>query len=137
MKLLFTIICLQISGVIFAQPSNKSYSPFKIINNIFTNYIKNQENTASKETKDSMTIAINNLQFSSSKTELYLLINVWMYYDPTEYPTRQILRPLFQKNKLETIHYIDKRIKNKKNWEDRNTAPFAELYALREQLKKV
>ncbi len=136
MKLFFTASLFLLVGITFGQTQKKSETPFQTVNRIFYNYIKNSETTDSKENKESMTKALKNLQFSSSKTELYLLINIWMYYDPTDYPTRDLINSIFFKNKLETIYNIDKRIKNKKDWESKANAPFSELFALKELLSK-
>jgi hypothetical protein len=136
MRLFFIASLFLLVGVTFGQRQKKSETSFQIINRIYHDYIKYSEATDSKEDKDSMTEALKNLQFSSSKTELYLLINIWMYYDPTDYPTRDLINPIFFKNKLETIYNIDKRIKNKKDWESNETAPFSELFALKELLSK-
>ena len=110
--------------------------PIKTVERIFKDYIKYSENVDSQENEDSMKKALQSLQVRSNKKDLPLLINVWMYYDPTDFPARQLIAPIFDKDKATTLVALDKRLKNKKEWEDNETAPYADLIALRKQISE-
>jgi hypothetical protein len=68
--------------------------------------------------------------------ELEVLINVWMYYDPTDFPSRNLVLNILEKNRAESIKAIKTRINNKKEWETNDKAPYSELNALHNQLTK-
>jgi len=136
LKLLFSFLFAAVMQCSLAQTTAKKETPVKTIERVFKAYVKHNESTDSDENKNAMTKAINALQFSSAKTELDLLLNVWMYYDPTGYSVRTLLEPVFAKHKQETIYAIDKRLKNKKQWENNHTAPLSELIGLKAQLSK-
>ncbi len=110
--------------------------PIIIINRIFEPYKNFEESTASEESKDLMTKNIKSIDKVTNKFDLEVLINVWMYYDPTDFPTRDLVFSVLEKNKLESIQAIKDRIKDKKEWEDDDSAPFSELKHLIEKLKK-
>lgn len=63
------------------------------------------------------------------------LIELWMYYDPTDFPTRDLVLVLFKTRKSESIKAINKRIDEKESWEDEDNAPFSELKYFIEQLE--
>ena len=59
-----------------------------------------------------------------------------MYYDPTDFPSRKLVYAVLEKNKKESIKAIQNRIKNKKEWEKTDSAPYSELENLIKALKK-
>lgn len=136
MKLFLVTALFLVAGFAVAQKKNKPETPFTTIHRIFNSYISYPEATDTKEHKDSMIKALQTLQHPGVKDELYLLINVWMYYDPTDFPTRDLIDPIFFANKPATIEQVNIRIKNKLQSESKHTAPFADLYALKDTLSK-
>ena len=105
------------------------------IRKIFSVYTQYEDGAASNEDKDAMKTAISSLPAIINKNELPLLINVWMYYDPTDFPTRDMLTPIFKRNKTISLIAIRNRIKSKKKWESKDTAPFSDLIELEKDLR--
>jgi hypothetical protein len=118
------------------QKASSSETPIKTVNRVFKEYIKYSESTDSQENKDTVSKALKLLQASSKEKDLSLLIEVWMYYDPTDFPTRELIEPIFYKNKEAAINAIRKRIKMRAKWEDKDNAPFSDLINLQAQLSK-
>ena len=56
-----------------------------------------------------------------------------MYYDPTDFPTRDLIYPIFLKNKKICVIAIEYRIKHKMEWESKGD--FFDLIALESELK--
>lgn len=106
------------------------------IRTIFEDYIQYDESTDSPGSKDLMANSLKSLTRISNPTDLELLINVWMYYDPTDFPTRDLVVEVLQTNKAKSIEAIQKRMNEKQTWEHENGAPFSELKHLMEYLKK-
>jgi len=105
------------------------------IRTVFESYIKYQESTDSPDNKDLMTKSLNSLTVLTNKDELELLINVWMYYDPTDFPSRSLVYRVLRDNKQRSIEAVKNRIKNKKEWENEEIAPFSELKNLLQRLE--
>ncbi len=108
--------------------------PIEAIKKVFDDYVKYQESTDSQENKDLMTNSLKSLDKVKEPDELEILINIWMYYDPTDFPSRDLVFNVLQKNRPESIQAIKTRINNKKEWETDNTAPYSELNYLLKQL---
>jgi hypothetical protein len=102
----------------------------KNIRHIFEDYIQNQESTASNDDKDLMTQSLKTLEIVKDKSDLELLINVWMYYDPTDYVGTSEIYRILGNSKPESIEAIKRRIHNKKDWENENSAPYSDLTKL-------
>lgn len=64
---------------------NVEAHPVDTIKRIFYDYVENTESTDSPDEKQFMTRGLNTLQTVTDTTALELLINVWMYYDPTDF----------------------------------------------------
>lgn len=110
--------------------------PIFSIKTVFDNYIQYNESTDSKGNKDLMTSSLENLKIITEPAEYDLLLNVWMYYSPTDFPSLHLIPELLKKNKPESVEAVKKRIQNKKEWENNNTAPYSELYKLLQQLEE-
>ena len=82
-----------------------------------------------------MSKSIASLHWVTDPDELELLINVWMYYDPTDFPSIPVLYNVLVMNKDASIRAIKKRIVNKKDWESVDSAPFSDLPDLIERIK--
>jgi hypothetical protein len=108
--------------------------PIEAIKKVFDDYVKYQESTDSQDNKDLMTNSLKSLDKVTEPDELEILINVWMYYDPTDFSSRDLVFNVLQKNRPESIQAIKTRINNKKEWETDNTAPYSELNYLLKQL---
>lgn len=116
--------------------SAKTDTSITNIKKIFDDYLEFQESTDSQESKDLMSKSIQSIEKITVIEDFEILINVWMYYDPTDFPTRKLVFPVLEKNKSESINAIKNRIKNKKDWENSDSAPFSELNNLIIQLEK-
>ncbi len=127
LALSFMLLCCT---TVFGQKQG----PVKTIERIFRQYIKYDESTDTRANKDAMTKALGALKNSVKEQDLPLLIDVWMYYDPTDFTTRTLVEPIFFSHKKAALAAINKRIKTKKNWESRDTAPFSELEELKARL---
>lgn len=108
--------------------------PLEAIKNVFDNYVKHQESTDSQNNKDLMTNSLKSLDKVTEPDELEILINIWMYYDPTDFPSRDLVFNVLQKNRPESIQAIKTRINHKKEWEIDNSASYSELNYLLKQL---
>lgn len=104
------------------------------ISNVFDDYVKYEESTDSEDNQNLMTKSIGSLSQISSQNELKILIDVWMYYDPTDFPTRSLIFKILKESRPESILAVKARIENKNNWEKESTAPYSELNNLLEQL---
>jgi hypothetical protein len=112
----------------------KNDIPIVTIKKIFDDYIENQESTDTQINKDLMTNSIISLDKVTDPHELEILINVWMYYDPTDFSSRDLVFKVLQKNRQGSIKAIKTRIINKKEWETEDIAPFSELNDLLKEL---
>jgi|GEM_PF-2196439 len=111
-------------------------APIKIVDRIFNSYISNTDDTDSQDDKTAMQQALTALQTSAQTADLPLLINVWMYYDVTDFPTQELIEPIFEKDPTATLSAINERVKRMKKWESVDTAPFSDLPALRDRFTK-
>lgn len=121
----------------FGQTKNNATGSKKAIENIkfvFEDYVKYQESTDSQVDKDLMTKSLESLNKVTDLNELEILINVWMYYDPTDFPSRSLVFKVLKESRRESIKAVKLRMGNKKEWESDETAPYSELKDLLEQL---
>lgn len=88
------------------------------IKSIFEDYKTNEEGIESEENKTVMTKSLNSLQNVTNKKDLQLLINVWNYYDPTDYSCRDKIYKILLQNKETSINALKDRMKNKMSWEN-------------------
>ena len=107
----------------------------KNIRYVFEDYIKYQESTDSQDDKDLMTKSLKSLSTVTNKDDLDLLINVWMYYDPTDYPDIPEIYRILKASKPYSIEAIKNRIDNKKEWETDDSAPYSDLKNLLKRLE--
>ncbi|MFT3911218.1 MAG: hypothetical protein QM737_17490 [Ferruginibacter sp.] len=136
MKIIFTIIFLAFSFLSFAQLSKKTETAIRIVNRNFKTYTSSKENSISWKTKQEMRNALTQLQQSVNNKDLPLLVNVWMYYDPTDFPTRDLVEPIFKDHKTAALIAISNRLDHKKEWEAIDKAPYSDLVALKKELLK-
>ena len=110
--------------------------PILSIKKVFDDYVKYQESTDSQDDKDLMTKSLESLNKLTDQNELDIIINVWMYYDPTDFPSRNLVYKILENSRPESIKAVKTRINNKKGWETDDTAPYSELKDLLKQLDK-
>ena len=121
------------------QDSVLIIDPYATIDRIFTAYIEFQESTDLEQNKDSLRQAIPQIgrgEGGIDSTSLQLLLNVWMYYDPTDFPTRSLVEARLQEEVASSIEAVDVRWRNRKEWEREDGAPFAELQDMKRILLK-
>jgi hypothetical protein len=106
------------------------------IKNIFDDYVEYQESTDEQDDKNLMTKSLESLNKLIDPNELEILINVWLYYDPTDFPSRNLAYKILQNSRPESIKAVKTRISNKKDWEKDGSAPYSELHDLLKQLEK-
>lgn len=103
---------------------------------IFENYNKNGESTDSYENKELMSKSLKSISKISNKDELELLINVWMYYDPTDFVDINEVFRILNASKPYSIEAVKIRINNRKDWESEETAPYSDLLKLLTRLER-
>lgn len=102
---------------------------------IFNEFISNQESTDTEVNKELMTNSLKSITVVKDKNELDLLINVWMYYDPTDYPDIPEIYRILKDSRPHSIEAVKNRIDNKKEWETDDSAPYSELKNLLKRLE--
>ncbi|MEL6833252.1 MAG: hypothetical protein AAFY48_21405 [Bacteroidota bacterium] len=111
--------------------------PPATIERIFSSYVSFQESSDSNENKDSLKYAIQQIGDGPNwidSTSLQLLLNIWMYYDPTDFPIRDYVEAKLKENIQASTTAVDNRMQQKKDWENPEHAPFAELPYLKRLL---
>ena len=93
----------------------------KILRDIFQEYNHNEEGIDSEDNKNAVTKSIKSLNGLTNPSDLELLINIWQYYDPTDYSCRQLILNFLLQNKTKSIAAVKDRMKNKKSWETGET----------------
>ncbi len=136
MKIYLTFFLFLTALCSFSQGQLKDKSPIQVVNKIFNEYKTNYEGVESTENKVAMKKALLALQVSYKESDLQLLINVWLYYDPTDFPTREFVEPIFYKNKKMTLKAIDYRLAHKLSWEIKLGVDLNELKTLQTTLTK-
>jgi CarboxypepD_reg-like domain len=106
----------------------------KNIRDIFEDYKTNEEAIESEENKTTMTKSLNSLQSVTDKNDLELLINIWNYYDPTDYSCRGEIYKILLKNKTISINAVTDRMKHRMSWESADLSG-TEFKNLLEQLE--
>jgi len=106
----------------------------KKIETIFKGYVDRVESMDSDENKAQMKNALMSLQVQRAENHFPILIDVWMYYDPTDFPTRELIEPILQKNKSAALLAIGTRLKNKRASESLENAPYIDLINFRQKL---
>lgn len=134
MKVNGLIILLTLNLPVFGQIVSQEKSIEKI-DKIFDDYINQKESTDSNDNKVEMELSLKFLQTKCDIKHFSRLIDVWMYYDPTDFPTRQLIKPILLLDKEQGLKAIEERIKKKKKWETQNTAPYSDLLLLRNEFK--
>lgn len=126
---------LDIDKNYFAELCNKE-SSLESIKRIFNQYNDNQESTDSKDNLDTLKRSLETLEkVELSDEALTLIINIWMYYTVTDFSTIRYTEKVLFSHQQQSINVLEKRIKNKKEWEREDSAPYSDLKELLEKLK--
>ena len=112
-----------------------SVDHIKNIRYVFEDYIQYQESTDSQDDKNLMSQSLKSLTIVTDKADLDLLINVWMYYDPTDYPDIPEIYRILKNSRPQSIEAVKNRINNKKEWETDDSAPYSDLKNLLQRLE--
>jgi hypothetical protein len=110
--------------------------PIFSIKRVFDEYMQYQESTDSQKDKELMTKSLKSIVKLSDPNELDILVNVWMYYDPTDFPCRTLVYDILENSRPESIEAVKNRIRLKKNWETDDKAPYSELNGLLKRLDR-
>lgn len=105
------------------------------IKTVFENYTKYQESTDSPDDKSLMTKSLKALTIVTNKDDIELLINVWMYYDPTDFLDIPEIYRILKNSKPYSLEVIKTRMDNKKEWETDGSAPYSDLKNLLKRLE--
>ncbi len=100
---------------------------------IFEDYVQYHESTDSQEDKDLMEQNLLALTKVTDQNQLIVLLNVWMYYDPTDFACRDLVYRILVNSRPESVDAIKNRITHRKDWETSEMAPYSELSYLLEQ----
>ncbi len=106
----------------------------KNIRDIFEDYKTNEESIESEDNKQTMTKSLKSLQNVTDKNDLQLLINIWNYYDPTDYSCRGEIYKILLHNKTISINAVKDRMNHKMSWESSDLSG-TEFKNLLEQLE--
>jgi hypothetical protein len=109
-------------------------NPKEVIRRIFDGYKAQEESTEFEDHLDSMRLSFETLTEHADPTALPLLLDVWMYYDPTDFPTRSLIEPILSQDSTNTLIAIKRRLGNKYEWED--DASLADLLSLKGQYER-
>jgi hypothetical protein len=109
--------------------------PIRTIDRIFFTYVEHSESTDSRSNLDSLTVAFRQLEKNIDEKDLELIINFWMYYSVTDFPTRELTEKILLAQGPGGITAVEQRISNKKEWEQKDEAPYSELEYLLSKLK--
>jgi hypothetical protein len=135
MKKIYSLLFFFIFISGFCQNSiYKNLKPIEVVASIFKDYISYNESVDSGENKEAIKNALEAIQKEGKLTRPTLLLNVWMYYDPTDFLIRPLIESILFKHKKVVLIAIENRIKHKKKWEAIDMAPFSELAYLKNSL---
>lgn len=109
--------------------------PIAEIQAVFNEYVGSEESTDSEDDKQLMLHSLEHLAEVTDSADLQLLINVWLYYDPTDFSVRQPIYQILETTPAESAAAIEWRMANPKTWEDATREPFAELPGLLRKLQ--
>lgn len=138
-KFICSCLLLSITSIAIGQKTIKDETPIQTINRIFKAYMAQAEATDILENKEAMTAALNSLKNEKKipgKTELNLLVRVWLDYNPPNFHTRKFIEPLLNRDKVTSIEIINELLLYKQSWESRNTSPGSDLEKLREKISQ-
>lgn len=113
----------------------KTETPFQTIKRIFDDYVEYEEGTDDEKNKEDMKIAFSRISLVNDYKEFEILLNAWMYYDPTDFSIQKELINILNKNKPKSIEAIKKRLINKRENENEKNAPYIDLITLLKEIE--
>ena len=114
----------------------KLEDPMSELKRIFETYNEYQESTDSEDNKSIMRQALEQLKKEEvSVEELDLIINIWMYYTVTDYPSQRLTEETLLAHKEKAVEAVKIRMETKLSWESEDGAPFSELNLLLKTLE--
>jgi hypothetical protein len=123
MKIKLIIFVLLQSSLIFAQQP----TPLQELKAVFTEYVKYPESVDEQEDKDRLILALKKVEEQKISNCIPVIIDIYLYYDPTDFPTRdlviQTLKPLYK----QAFPLITKRIAIEKKKHAANEFPVQDL----------
>lgn len=119
-----------------ALTSATTEPPIATIKRIFDQYNSSNESTDSPGNLADLKQALTMLEIQSvSIDDLTLIINVWMYYTVTDFSSVEYTENVLFAHREQSIVALKARIKNKKKWESKTGAPYADLPILLQKLE--
>ncbi len=97
------------------------------IRSIFNDFVRYEDGAESDKNKEAMRKSLGSLPYTINKNELPLLINVWKYDAPTDYPTRELIMPILARSKKASLVAIKDRLNHKRKGESNDAAPYSDL----------
>ena len=83
----------------------------KNIRKIYNEFIVDEDGIDGEDNKNTMTQCLDNLQEVTNKKDLELLVDVWYYYDPTDYSCRDLVLRVLLLNKAKSIDIVKNKLK--------------------------
>lgn len=128
--------CWEDECIIIEKQDSIRKKLLKNIKYVFEDYVEHEESTDSNEDKLTMVNSIKSITWVEDYSDYEILLNVWMYYDPTDFEGNEYIFKILSKNKNLSIQAISRRIRNKKDWENHDSAPYSDLFDLIRRLEK-
>jgi hypothetical protein len=104
------------------------------ISNIFRTYTSGAESTDSPSNKEEMLKGIESIEKLTDSASLRLILNVWLYYDPTDFDIRNPIEALLKRSGNNAIEAVNSRLLFREMWENPESYPYAELHSLLDKL---
>jgi len=105
----------------FNADTLKQAKAIKTLRDIFEDYKQNEEGIDSDDNKNAVTKSLQTLKGLTDPKDYELLINIWEYYDPTDYSCKQLVLNVLLQDRAKSIAAVKDRIKHKKSWETGET----------------
>lgn len=112
---------------LFESEKDEFENPIMVIDLIFNNYIKYDKGNESKDDVEAMEKCLNQLDSRLNETDLLVIVNVWMYYDVSDFDVKHLTESILVKNNRNSKKAINTRIKEKYYWENEKFGPFSKL----------
>jgi hypothetical protein len=126
------LIVLCLGNTAFAQTDKTLI----VLKNVFSDYVKYQESTDSEINKRKFINALQQVKNNQLTSAIPLLLDIYLYYYPTDFPTREYVLDVFYSMRGAALVEVErkliierKKIKSEEDW------PYDELLYLKEKLQ--
>ena len=102
---------------------------------VYRDYIISHESTDSQDDKDIMTNSLKSLTNLTNKDDIDLLISVWMYYDPTDFPDISEIYRILKASRPHSIEAVKNTIDEMKEGEADHTVLYSNVKNLLQRLE--